>query len=80
MAVSRHARRLAAKLRKARAETNAVNTAQVEARNDIVKRNMGRNPHRETSRGLVFDYSPTVKPVSYTRPLRWTKGAANVGC
>jgi hypothetical protein len=79
MALSRNERRRLGKLRNARRETNASNTAKVEAKAEVIRRNLSRSPSRENSRGLVFDYSPSVNPVGFTRPLRWTKGAANVG-
>lgn len=79
MAVSRNARRRVAKLRRGLAETDAHNTALVMARQDIIKGNLSKPAKRDNSRGLVFNYSPAVKPVGFTRPLRWTKGAANMG-
>lgn len=77
--MTRNQRRRVAKLRKARVETARANAAMLTARREIVRDNLSRPIKRETSRGLVSDYSPTRNPFGYTRPLRYTRGAANAG-
>lgn len=77
--MTRNERRRVAKLRAARFASNKANTAKVIAKADLIKSNLNHPARRESSRGLVMDYSPTRNPLSYTRPMRWTKGAANVG-
>jgi hypothetical protein len=81
MALSRNARRLNAKLRAGRVACDAANSAMVRERQATVRANLS-NPRRgeRTKVGLVSSiYSATAKPVGFSHPLRWTKGAANVG-
>lgn len=76
MAMSRNARRLAAKLRNARRETDALNSEAVRERNAKVRENLSRSPRREHSSGLVSAiYSGAGNPVGFTRPLRYRKRA-----
>lgn len=79
MGMSRNQRRLASKLRAARASCDAANTSVIMARKAIVRDNLSRPAKRDHSRGLVADYSPSRNPVSYSRPNVYSKGAANVG-
>lgn len=78
MGMSRNQRRLVAKLRRARCETNASNSATIEARHQIVRDNLSRPIRRESSKGLVTDYSLVSYPIS-KRDRRFTRGAANAG-
>ena len=81
MALSRNARRLNAKKRATLRATDAANTAMVLARRDTERRNLS-NPRRgsRSEAGLVSSiYSAVAKPVGYSRPMRWTKGAATDG-
>lgn len=74
MGLSRSQRRMIAKKRRNLALCDAINSAAVTARQETVKSNLSRPARRENSRGLVFDYSPAVKPVGFTRPMRFSKG------
>lgn len=79
MAISRNKRRLLSKLRSARSACDLANSMAVEARRAQVRDNLSRPAKRDNSHGLVMDYSPARNPVSYTRPLRYSRGPANVG-
>ena len=80
MALSRNARRLKSKCRKARETCDMVNTLAVLSRREIVKGNLSRSPSRERSGGLVSQiYSGAARPMGYTRNKRPTTGAANTG-
>lgn len=77
MAVSRNARRMAAKKRANMALCEAANNAAIIARRDVVRDNLSRSPKREHSTGLVSSlYSGNANPAGYTRPLRWSHGVA----
>ena len=78
MAISRNARRLASKLRVARRETDAANSALVASRKAIVRDNLSRPMARDNSCGLVTDYSLVCRPIA-KRERRFTCGAANAG-
>lgn len=78
MALSRNKRRLIAKLRSARKAADAANSAVVEARDALVRRNLSSAIRRESSKGLVTDYQLVIRPITKQR-LRGTFGAANVG-
>lgn len=78
MAYSRNERRRIAKLRRARRETNASNSAAVQARADKVRDNLSHAIRRDNSRGLVTDYSSIAYPIGKFE-RRFTKGAANAG-
>lgn len=78
MAISRNKRRMIAKLRGTRKATDAANSAVVEARKAIVRDNLSRPISRQSSKGLVTDYSLVYAPIGkFVR--RSSRGAANAG-
>ena len=80
MALSRNARRLKSKCRKAREACDMVNTLAVLSRREIVRGNLSHSPSRDNSRGLVSQiYSGAANPMGYTRNKRPSTGAANAG-
>lgn len=74
MALSRNARRLNAKRRKALAEADRVNTQALLAKQSLIRENckaLGRDANRRGTGGISW-LSPTAKPLGFTR--RKTRG------
>ena len=78
MAISRNARRLKAKCRKALAEADKLNTERFLAKQQTIRSNcktMGRDANR-TGQGGISWLDPTRKPLGFTRRLSYSKGVA----
>jgi hypothetical protein len=79
MAISRNARRLKAKCRKALAEADRQNTESFLAKQAIIRDNckaLGRSANRTGTGGISW-LDPTRKPLGYTRRLRFSHGVAS---
>lgn len=78
MALSRNARRLNAKRRKALAEADKLNTATFIAKQALIQSNckeLGKLANR-TGNGGISWLSPTAKPLGYRRRLIFSQGVA----
>lgn len=78
MALSRNQRRLKAKVRKALALCDKANNTAILERKAVVRANLGRNPARDCSNGLVTNYGLITRPIG-RRERAYSKGAANMG-
>ena len=85
MGMSRNQRRLASQKRRNLAVCDAANTAKLKAKAAVIRGNVkalgkAANSRPHVSAGLVSSlYTGAGNPVGFTRPLRYSKGAANVG-
>ncbi len=79
MAISRNMRRLKAKVRTARRETNASNTAMHLAKQSVIRDNcaeLGSKANRQGT-GRITWLDPTCKPMGFTRRWLHSRGVAN---
>jgi len=80
MAMSRNARRLASKLRNARREADAANSAEVLARRNIVNRNLSRPIRGGKSNGMVSSvYTGCAKSLGFSHRKSVSRGEAPLG-